>query len=133
MPYVDIVTSLAVVQVLVFGFKVGVARGRFGVKAPATTGNEMFERYLRVQMNTLELLVALLPGMYIFGHYFGQGVAASLGVVYLLGRELYSYTYLKDPAKREVGYGMSFLPVVIVVIGSLIGAVRAALALQPIS
>jgi len=49
MPYVDIVTALAVLQVPVFGFRVGKARGRYGVKAPAITGNETFERYFRVQ------------------------------------------------------------------------------------
>ena len=35
MVYVDIVTALAVLQFIVFGFKVGGARTRYGVKAPA--------------------------------------------------------------------------------------------------
>ena len=130
MPYVDIVTALAVLQLLIFGFKVGVARGRYGIKAPATTGNEIFERINRVHMNSVEQLVAFLPGIYLFGHYFGDGRAAGIGVVYLLGRELYSFTYIKDPAKRDVGYGMTFLPMVILVVGGLIGAVRAAVRLH---
>ena len=41
------------------------------------------------------------------------------------GRELYAFTYVKDPAKREVGYGLTFLPIVILVVGGLIGAARA--------
>ena len=53
MAYVDIVTALALVQFIVFGFRVGAARTKFGVKAPAITGNETFERYFRVQQNTL--------------------------------------------------------------------------------
>ncbi len=125
MAYVNIVTALALLQFIVFGFKVGSARGRYGVKAPAITGNEIFERYFRVQQNTLEALIALVPGIYLFSHYFSPLVAAALGVVYLIGRELYAYTYVKDPAKREVGYGMTFLPMVILVVGGLIGAVRA--------
>jgi hypothetical protein len=40
MAYVDIVTALAVLQFIVFGFRVGKARGRYGVRAPAITGNE---------------------------------------------------------------------------------------------
>ena len=52
-------------------------------------------------------------------------LAATLGVVYLLGRELYAFTYVKDPSKREVGYGLTFLPMMILVVGGLIGAVRA--------
>ena len=125
MPYVHIVTALAVLQFIVFGFKVGAARERYGVKAPAITGNETFERLFRIQMNTLEQLIAFLPGLYLFARYFSPYVAAALGVVYLLGRELYAFTYARDPAKRSVGFGMTFLPMVILVIGGLIGAVRA--------
>jgi glutathione S-transferase len=124
MAYVDIVTALAVLQFIVFGFKVGAARGRYGIKAPAVTGNEVFERYFRVHMNTLEQLVVFLPGIYLFARYFNPLVAAALGVVYLVGRELYAFTYVKDPAKRDVGYGMTFLPMVILVVGGLIGAFR---------
>ena len=124
MAYVDIVTALAVLQFLVFGFKVGKARGRYGVKAPAITGNEIFERYFRVQQNTLEQLIVFLPGLYLFSHYFSPPVAAVLGAVYLVGREVYAATYVKDPAKREMGYGLTFLPMVILVLGGLIGAVR---------
>ena len=125
MAYVDIVTALAVLQFIVFGFRVGGARGRYGVKAPAITGNEIFERHFRVHMNTLEQLIVFLPGIYMFAHYFSPKVAAALGVVYLIGRELYAFTYVKDPANRSVGFGMTFLPVVILIAGGLIGAVRA--------
>ena len=72
-----------------------------------------------MQQNTLEQLIAFLPGIYLFSHYFSPLVAAALGVVYLIGRELYAYTYVKDPAKRDVGYGMTFLPMVILVAGRL--------------
>ena len=96
MAYVDIVTALAVLQFLVFGFKVGKARGRYGVKAPAVTGNEVFERHFRVQQNTLEQLIAFLPGLYLFSHYYSPRVAAGLGLVYLIGREMYAFTYVKD-------------------------------------
>jgi hypothetical protein len=30
---------------------------------------------------------------------------------------------VKDPAKREIGYGLTFLPTVILVVGGLVGAV----------
>src|SRR5450631_2506474 len=99
MAYVNIVTALAVLQFIVFGYLVGGARGRYGVKAPAVTGHEIFERYFRVQQNTLEQLVVFLPSLYLFSHYFSPAKAAGLGVVYLAGRALYAITYLKDPAK----------------------------------
>jgi uncharacterized membrane protein YecN with MAPEG domain len=124
MAYVDIVTVLALLQFIVFGYKVGRCRGRYGVKAPAVTGNEIFERYFRVQQNTLEQLIAFLPGIYLFSHYLSPLVAAVLGLLYLIGRELYAFAYVKDPAKREIGYALTFLPTVVLLLGGLFGAVR---------
>ena len=122
MAYVDIVTALALLQFIVFGFRVGGARGKYGIKAPATTGNEVFERYFRVQQNTLELLVTFIPGLYLFAHYFNPLWAAAIGLIYLIGREIYAASYVKDPAKRSAGFGLSSLPTLILVAGGLIGA-----------
>src|SRR5258708_11637283 len=102
MAYVDIVSALAVLKFIVFGFKVGGARGRYGVKAPAITGNEIFERLFRVQQNTLEQLIAFLPGIYLFSHYYSPLVAAALGVVYLLRRGHVAYTHVKDAGQCRV-------------------------------
>jgi hypothetical protein len=127
MAYVDIVTALAIFQFVVFGMKVAKARARYGVKAPAITGNEVFERHFRVQQNTLELLIVLVPGIYLFSRYFNPLWATGLGVVYLLGRELYAASYVKNPAARGPGFGLSALPSWILAAGGLIGAVRSAL------
>src|SRR5450432_2253847 len=99
MLYVDIVIALAVLQSIVFAFKVGGARGRYGIKAPAITGNEIFERHFRVQQNTLELMVAFLPAIYLFSRHVSPNWAAALGAIYLVGREIYAYSYVRDPAK----------------------------------
>ena len=125
MTYVDIVTALAVLQYLVFGIKVGAARERYGVRAPAVTGHEVFERRFRVQQNTLEQLVAFLPGMYLFSRDLDPRWGAGIGVLYLVGRELYSAAYVRDPAKRGPGFGLSFLAVAVLVLGGLIGALHA--------
>src|SRR5271154_2856473 len=98
MPYVHIVTALAVLQFVVFGFRVGAARERYGGKAPAITGNEIFERLFRIQMNTLEQLSFFLPALYLFARFFSPYVATALGLAYLLGRELYAFTYVRDPS-----------------------------------
>ena len=123
MAYVDIVTVLAILQFIVFGFQVGGARAKYGVKAPATTGNEIFERLFRIQQNTLEQLVGFLPGIYLFSRYFNPLWAAALGVVYLAGRQIYAASYAKDPSKRSLGYGLSLLPMAALLLGGLIGAV----------
>lgn len=121
MHLVALVGLLALLQYLVFGMLVGRARGKYGVKAPAITGHEVFERYFRVQQNTLELLVVFLPALWLFALYVSATWAAILGATYLVGRVLYLRSYVADPAKREIGFGLSFLPIVALVIGALIG------------
>jgi glutathione S-transferase len=126
MQLVHLVIGLALAQFIFFLFAVGKARGTYKVSAPATTGNEIFERYFRVQMNTLELLVVFVPSILFFGQYFGGYIAAGLGVVYLIGRLIYFTSYVKDPKSRSIGYGLSVLPVMIFVVGTIVGAIRAA-------
>jgi glutathione S-transferase len=127
MSLVYLVMGLALVQYLYFGFQVGSARTRYGIKAPATSGNESFERYFRVQQNTLELIVVLVPALPLFAYYVSARWAAGLGVAYLIGRFVYAVGYVKDPAKRGLGYGLSFVPVALLLIGGVVGAVRAVL------
>jgi glutathione S-transferase len=127
MSLVYIVMGLAMLQYLYFGIAVGSARGRYGVKAPATTGNEIFERYFRVQMNTLELLVVLIPALPLFAWYLSPRWAAALGGVYLVGRFLYFFAYVKDPAKRSAGFGLSILPILVLLLGGIGGAIAALL------
>jgi glutathione S-transferase len=122
MAYVDIVTALALLQFMAFGMQVARARGKYGVHAPAVTGNEIFERHFRVQQNTLEQLIVFLPGLYLFAHYFNSLWAAGLGLIYLIGRQVYSASYVKDPKSRNAGFGLTFLPTVVLIIGGLIGA-----------
>jgi glutathione S-transferase len=123
MAYTDIVIALAVLQFVWFAFRVGAARERYGVKAPAVTGNEAFERHFRVQQNTLEQLVVFLPGMYLFSRYVDPSWAALIGVVYLIGRQIYAMTYVKDPAKRSLGFMLSFIPIIVLVLGGVAMAV----------
>ena len=123
MNLVYIVMGLALLQYLYFSFAVGSARGRFGVKAPAISGHDVFERYFRVQMNTLELIVVLIPALPLFAWFVDARAAAALGAVYLLGRFMYFASYVKDPAKRGPGFGLSFLPIVILLLGGIGGAV----------
>mgnify|MGYP001764166139 CR=1 FL=1 len=123
MEFVAIVTVLALLQYIYFAVLVGQARGKFGVNGPAVTGHPVFERYFRVQMNTLELLVAFLPGLWLFAQYVSPVWAAVLGVVYIVGRFVYLRSYVADPAKRGLGFGLSMLPTLALLLGGLGGAV----------
>jgi glutathione S-transferase len=126
MPYVHIVIGLALVEFLYFAMAVAGARGRYKVAAPAVTGNEIFERYLRVQMNTLEQLIVFIPSILLFGQYLSPYWAAGFGGVFLIGRLLYFFAYVKEPKKRELGFILSFVPTMILLVGGIFGAARAA-------
>jgi glutathione S-transferase len=122
MEFVAIVALLALLQYIWFAVLVGQARGKYGVNGPAVTGHPVFERYFRVQMNTLELLIALLPGLWLFAHYVSPTWSAVLGAVYLVGRFLYLRSYVSDPARRGAGFGLSMLPILALLLGALAGA-----------
>jgi len=125
MEIVAIVIVLALMEFVAFGMLVGRARGLYGVKAPAMSGHEVFDRYFRVHYNTMELLVVFVPSIWLFGLYVDPRWAAGLGAIYLVGRIVYFRSYVADPARRETGFGMSVLPVLVLLIGALIGAGRA--------
>ncbi|MFM1886522.1 MAG: hypothetical protein RL026_1679 [Pseudomonadota bacterium] len=113
------VVALALLQFLVFTMLVGRARYKYQCPAPQTTGNEMFERYLRAQMNTLEQLVVFVPAVLIFGYAVHALWAAGLGAVWLLGRTLYFIAYTRDPKSRGVGFALTLLPNLALVFGAL--------------
>ena len=125
MPYVAIVTVVALLQFFWFGWQVGVARGKYNIAAPAVSGNEMFERVFRVHMNTQEQLVVFLPALWIFASYISPLWAAVLGAVFIVGRALYARTYVKDPKSRSPGFAMTALPILALLVGILIWAVWA--------
>jgi glutathione S-transferase len=118
-----LVTIAALVLYFVMSLQVGAARGRYGVKAPAITGNDMFERLYRVQMNTLEWLPLFLAPLWLFALYVGDRYAAALGLVWIVGRVLYMLSYAKDPSKRGTGFLVQFVAVAVLTVGSLIAIV----------
>jgi len=109
MEFVALVTLLLVCQYAVFMGMCGKARAQSGIKAPAVTGDETFERAYRVQMNTVEQLIIALPAMWVSAMYFKPMVAAALGLVFFVGRMMYRVSYMKDPAGRGPGMIVGFL------------------------
>jgi len=123
MRFVHIVALLAVAQYFVFGFLVGRARVRYGVKAPAVSGHENFERVFRVQMNTLEQLVGFLPALYIASLYWSELLVAGIGAVYLIGRLVYRQAYIADPSGRQIGFLLTVIPTSTLLVLGLVGAI----------
>ena len=124
MSAVDLIVLLSVLQLFVFGALVGRSRGKYGVKAPAIAGHEMFERAYRVQMNTMELLVLLLPALYLAAKHWSPTYAALAGAVYLVGRVLYWRAYMQSPETRGLGFALSMGPILVLIFASMVAIAR---------
>lgn len=122
MALVNLLVLLAIFQFIYFGARVGAARQKYGVSAPATTGHEIFERVYRVQMNTLEMLIMLFPAVWIASIYWNSLFVAAMIAIYLAGRMLYLNGYVADPKKRELGFTISIAPIAILLLAGFAGA-----------
>lgn len=121
---IALVTIAALFLFLATIVRVGRARATYGVIAPATSGHDQFDRHFRVQMNTLEQLVVFLPSIWLFAYYWSDPIAAGLGVLWIIGRIVYMTAYVAEPKTRSIGFGISGLAVLALMIGAVIGAVR---------
>jgi hypothetical protein len=62
------------------------------------------------------------------GSYERPVWVALIGVVYLVGRVIYLRAYVANPGSRSLGYTLSAGPVLILILITLVGIVRALLA-----
>ncbi len=124
-PLTSLAVVLALLVYLVLGFLVGAARGKWNVPAPASSGHPEFDKRYRVHMNTLEQLAMFLPAVFLAAPVLGDLVTAIIALVWSLGRILYARAYFVDPAKRSLGFGLTFFPTLILIGAGAYGAVRA--------
>ena len=77
--------------------------GASGCRRPPPPGNPSFERYFRVQQNTIEQLVIFLPSLYLFAAFVSENVAAALGIVFILGRVGLRARLHRGPGEARAG------------------------------
>ena len=122
----DVILSAAVTLLAILigiGFAIMVARVRLanGILPPAMSGNPKVERALRVQGNTVEGFVLFVPALWLATLYFHGWIPPLIGLIWCLGRILFAAGYLKDAEKRHIGFRISILSVVALVILAGIG------------
>jgi glutathione S-transferase len=118
-----VVTLLALLLFVYSFLAVGMARKKYAVAAPATTGPVEFEVVYRIQMNTLEQLVLFLPALWLFSEYVSPLWAGIVGLVWLAGRVLYSVSYVRDPKSRGPGFVISFVASLTLIFGTAVAIV----------
>lgn len=122
MEIVAMVTVVSLLQYAVFALLVTSARKRTGIVAPQVSGHPEFERYFRVQQNTLERLVIFIPALWIFSTFADAKIGACLGGLFIVARALYCAAYVIDPQKRGVGYVLGEVANTVLMLGGLGGA-----------
>jgi len=123
----SVFTLLALGVLIWVMFIVGHYRTKYNVKAPATTGNPHFERAFRVQMNTIESAMLFLPALWLAARWGHPLMIELAGAAWVVGRIIYALAYLKDPAKRSAGFGISFLGITVLMGDAAVGLLRAAI------
>jgi len=128
-----VVTVIAVLVFFWTGWRVGAARGKYEVKAPATTGHPEFECAYRVQMNTLEQFVIFLPLLWLSNSYFMPYALLTpiLGLVWIIGRIIYATGYTAtNPGGRSNGFLIAGIATLGLLITTIIGLVQAYMAIS---
>jgi uncharacterized membrane protein YecN with MAPEG domain len=114
-----LIVMLALLEYFWFTGRVGAYRGKYKVDAPKCTGDDIFEKALRVQQNTLEQLIIFIPGTFAFAHFVSVKWVWIPGGLFIVGRYLYSGEYLTKPDSRAPGMSMTLLSNAILVLGTL--------------
>lgn len=118
-----IVTLLAIALYFFLATRVAVARVKFGIKHPATTGNPDFERIFRVHVNMLEWMPTFLVPLWLCAIYLSDVAAAALGIVWIAGRAWYFVGYREAVEKRLPGFFVQSTVCLLLFIGAGAGIV----------
>jgi glutathione S-transferase len=121
--YTAIVTLLATAFYFYLATRVAVARGKFGIKHPATTGNPDFERVFRVHVNTLEWMPTFLVPLWLCAIYLSDTAAAALGLVWIMGRIIYFVGYSRAVEQRLPGFFIQGAVCALLFVGAAVGIV----------
>ncbi len=127
-PLTTLAILLAIIVYFGFSIVVGQARGKFGVPAPAASGHPEFDKRNRVHLNTLEVLVMLVPAAWLAAPVLGDAITAGLTLLWSVGRLVYARSYYRDPATRTLGFSLTVLPTLILIIAAAWGAIRTLIA-----
>ena len=121
----SLITVSALILYFVVTINVGRARFKHKVSPPQMTGNPDFERVLRVQQNTLEQMILFLPSLWLFSQFISPIWGAAIGAVWIIGRILFAWGYYQAAEKRALGFGINSLSILVLLLGALVGVIRA--------
>jgi len=120
-----LLTSAVTILVVLFYFfiatRVPVARRKYNVQLPATTGHPDFERVFRVHMNTLEWMPIFLPSLWLCAFLYNDLIAAALGLVWIVARWFYYAGYARAVDGRIPGFLIQSIACAALLILAIVG------------
>ena len=120
-----LITALTVLVLGLAVYLVGRARGKYGIEAPAITGQPDFERAFRAHQNTIEQVVMFLPALWLAAIYGNEQIAITLGYAWIVGRVIYLFGYIRAAGQRSLGFMIGALAMIGLLILGLQGIVKA--------
>ncbi|WP_202224550.1 MAPEG family protein [Okeania sp. KiyG1] len=117
----SLITVVSLFMYFVVTINVGRARAKYNIAPPQMTGDPNFERVLRVQQNTVEQIILFLPSLWLFSLFISPLWGAGIGTVWVVGRILFAWGYYQAAEKRALGFGISSLAIIALLIGALVG------------
>ena len=124
MEQIALIICLALFEYIFFAMKVGFSRRKFGVVAPAMSGNLEWERLNRIHQNTLEVYLIFFPSLIGFAYYVDLFWATIIGGFVLIARAIFYLGYKKSHKKRMAGVLMTSIGNYTLLVGSFIAIVK---------
>jgi glutathione S-transferase len=118
------ITLVTLVFYLGLAMHTAILRGRHRVTAPATAGHPQFDLATRIHANTLEYLVPFLVALWMCAVFFEPLPAAILGIVWLFGRIIYVFGYWSAPPRRQPGFILAMIALILLLVLTAYGLFR---------
>ena len=119
--YTSIVSLLIALYYVWIGIFVVQIRTKTKIAAPAVSGHPELERVLRAQINAVEFAPVIFPSLWLAALWLNDGAAAGLGVVWIIARIAYAFSYVQAPDKRGPAFIIQTLVAMILVLMAFTG------------
>lgn len=112
-PFAGLSTVLVILVFIWSGIVVGMARKKYDVWPPETSGPDAFNRAWRAHQNTFESLPQVIPALWLFAIILSDLWAGVLVLIWTLGRVLYVRGYCIEADKRLRGFAIASLALLV--------------------
>ncbi|XP_051513526.1 microsomal glutathione S-transferase 2-like [Myxocyprinus asiaticus] len=122
-----LLAAMSILSALHMGFQarlVGWSRMKHKILPPSVTGPAEFERTFRTHQNGVELYPIFLVVLWTSGIFCNEVLAALVGLLYIVGREMYFTGYINETKKRLPGFYLVLCAILILCRMASVGIIQ---------